>query len=206
MSDLRYEREVGVGAGIVYVWFYSTHRENAKLTGLESWRCKVGHTKNDALKRILAQGLRTAWPEPPVIGLVIHTDTPELIERGIHYLLKLEGKWLREEGCGHEWFNTAPEEVEGVYQRVLNGEVEPKTLPKVKQYKEATLVVRIPTELLVEIDQIRSKRSRAQGKKVSRSFVVRLLLERALGRGRVAAPSKPVEATPGVEKDWDKVL
>ena len=75
--------------------------------------------------------------------------------------------------------------------------------------KESTLVVRIPTELMVEIDQIRGKRSLAQGVKVSRSLVVRLLLERALGRGKVSAPSKPVEAVepaPGVEKDWDKVL
>lgn len=75
--------------------------------------------------------------------------------------------------------------------------------------KESTLVVRIPTELLVEIDRIRSKRSLAQGTKVSRSQVVRLLLERALGTGRTVAPSKPTEAVetaPGVEKDWAKVL
>jgi Arc/MetJ-type ribon-helix-helix transcriptional regulator len=51
--------------------------------------------------------------------------------------------------------------------------------------QEATLVVRIPTELMGAIDQLRSKRSRAQGTRVSRSEVVRLLLERALGKGSV---------------------
>ena len=75
--------------------------------------------------------------------------------------------------------------------------------------KEATLVVRLPTELLVEIDQLRGKLSRAQGERVSRSLVVRQLLERGLGTGGVRpepSPAAVVQTEPALEKDWDKLF
>jgi hypothetical protein len=169
------EREIGEGGGVVYVWFYSTHRELARLTGSNVWRCKVGHTKRSALERVL-EGPKTARPEPPVLGLVIHTDDPVVLESSIHRLLKAtDEKWIREEGCGGEWFHTSPEEVEVTYYRVLNGEALSKTQGRTSSGSHL-FNLRLPKTLMDRLNLVRDQMSQDSGVPVTRSVVVRELL------------------------------
>ena len=105
------QREIGNGPESVYVYFHEAHAELARLKGASVWECKVGSTLGDPDARVIGQGALTAFPSPPVIGLVIRSENGRALERAIHNALSLAGQRV-ERGGGSEWFVTSPDRIE----------------------------------------------------------------------------------------------
>jgi hypothetical protein len=59
--------------------------------------------------------LRTAFPEVPVITLVIRTDDAAALEKVIHGVLAFRGR-RSEDSPGSEWFLTDAAEIESIYE------------------------------------------------------------------------------------------
>ena len=115
--NLDSQRIIGDGTGSVYVYYYPTYRHYAESQGERAWACKVGRAGNDPDIRIRLQA-STALPEYPEVGLVIKTDEPEILERAMHDVLKLNRK-AKEDAPGTEWFITSPSEVEKIYDSIF---------------------------------------------------------------------------------------
>lgn len=103
---------IGSGKGEVYLYYYPSYAELAKLKGESSYRCKIGMTNGDHQKRF-ASARRTEEPEKRRIALVIKTDHPADVERLLHASLKLAGKTA--DAPGKEWFITNPAEITELY-------------------------------------------------------------------------------------------
>lgn len=112
-SDFKPERIIGSGRSSVYLYYYQKYRESAESKGESVWECKIGMTIHGVLDgRIKEQA--TGLPEIPKIGLHIKTDMHEKIERILHDILKVRGKFI-DAAPGAEWFLTSPSEVEEIY-------------------------------------------------------------------------------------------
>jgi hypothetical protein len=124
---IRTEKEVGVGAECVYLYFYPNDRRLAELEGRDAWECKIGRTASgDAINRIFGQGIRTALSRLPIVGLVVRTDDSSALENALHSSLRLVGAEVPD-SPGNEWFLTSPARVEAwyaVFQTSL-GEIRP---------------------------------------------------------------------------------
>ncbi len=107
-------RVIGTGPESVYVYYHDVYEHVAKSSRQATWECKVGWTNGEADERIIGQGALTAFPTPPIIGIVIKTNDGRHLERILHAALKYAGKRL-EVGGGSEWFRTSPEQVERWY-------------------------------------------------------------------------------------------
>lgn len=105
------QREIGKGAESVYVYYHDAYAELARLKGAAVWECKIGSTLGDPDVRVIGQGALTAFPRPPVVGLVIRSDNGRALERAIHNALDSAGQRV-EGGAGSEWFLTSPDRVE----------------------------------------------------------------------------------------------
>ncbi|MDE0483496.1 MAG: GIY-YIG nuclease family protein [Candidatus Poribacteria bacterium] len=108
---------IGSGKGCVYLYYYPIYRKYAELQEEKDWPCKIGCSENyDPNFRIKEQG--TAMPEKPELGLVIRTDKPIELEKGIHDVLKATSKHMTN-APGKEWFRTAPNEIKKIYDVII---------------------------------------------------------------------------------------
>jgi len=103
------EKEIGIGAERVYVFFNPNDRKLASYEGRTTWECKVGRTISDVPFRVRAQA--TGISHEPVIGLTIRTDDCRALEKVLHGSLDLIDARVPD-GVGKEWFVTSPERVE----------------------------------------------------------------------------------------------
>ena len=107
--------EIGEGPQKVYVYFFENDRDLAQFRGQNYWPCKIGYTTTSVTERILGQGV-TAMHSLPLIGLIIHTQNADLVERSIHNALRLAGRTpINSSRVGVEWFNTTPHDVRSWY-------------------------------------------------------------------------------------------
>lgn len=104
------EIEIGFGSEVVYVYFNDAERRLAAFENRVVWPCKVGFTSRSITVRILGQSPFTSMARLPVVGLVIHTDDGQGLERVLHLALEAAGAWI-DEGAGSEWFNTSPSKI-----------------------------------------------------------------------------------------------
>ena len=113
---IKAEKELGSGDECVYLYFNPNDRKLAELEGREVWECKIGRTgSNDAVNRILNQGIRTALSRTPLIGLVVRTDDSIALESILHASLRLAGAEVPD-SPGTEWFLTSPRRIEAWYE------------------------------------------------------------------------------------------
>ena len=115
--EYKADKEIGEGKFSVYVYYFNKYRELAELKGNDKWECKIGRTDVDAISRIMGQS-GTCCPEMPHIGLIIHCNNSTLLEKTLHDVLKMRGRWITD-SPGKEWFITAPEEIEQIYYSVM---------------------------------------------------------------------------------------
>lgn len=108
------DREIGKGAVSVYVFYYDSYKKLAEIAGKTTWPCKIGRTDRDPVTRAFGQS-GTSYPEFPHIALIINCDDSAVLEKALHSVLQLQGKWI-DNAPGKEWFDTSPEEVEALYR------------------------------------------------------------------------------------------
>lgn len=111
------DKEIGKGNNSVYLYYYDSYKELAKLKGLYSWQCKIGRTDTAPLQRIIGQ-TGTCFPEPPHVALLIHCDDSSQMEAALHSILKVKKRHI-ESAPGREWFMTSPEEIENLYNIII---------------------------------------------------------------------------------------
>ncbi len=107
------ERMVGQGDSSVYVFYFSSDRENAISKGQVQWRCKIGYTTGNPYDRVKDQV--GVVPERPRVPLVIQNIQAQTLEQHIHQTLSKKGRHVKE-AQGTEWFITTPREVEDIYR------------------------------------------------------------------------------------------
>ena len=88
----------------VYMFWYRLVREAAESSGRFVWACKVGCSRRNAMQRALSQG----GMDQVVVGLLILTDQPLLLEKWLHSALSARGQAYTE-AQGREWFVTSPD-------------------------------------------------------------------------------------------------
>ena len=111
------DKEIGSGKKSIYVYYYDNYKELASLKNSKIWECKVGRTDVDPISRVVGQA-GTCYPEMPHIALVIYCDDSNLLEKAIHDVLRLRNRCLID-SPGKEWFLTSPEEVEEIYNSII---------------------------------------------------------------------------------------
>lgn len=112
------DKVLGEGENAIYVYYYDCYKDLAILKGRNAWECKIGRTDVDSISRVFSQA-GTCYPEVPHLALIINCKDSLLLERAIHSILKLQGKWLPS-SPGKEWFITSPEEIEKIYNSIKN--------------------------------------------------------------------------------------
>jgi hypothetical protein len=118
-NDEHVVQTIGEGKGVVYLYYYPSHKERAKSKKSPVWECKIGKTDGDPYERVREQtDKKTGLPEEPQIALIIKTDDPLAIEQAIHSVLKARGRL--KDAPGKEWFTTSPNEVEHIYNKILD--------------------------------------------------------------------------------------
>lgn len=116
-SAMSSDEELGVGSGVVYVYYYPIYKEMADLKGESIWECKIGKSVVDAYGRVKSQ-TGTSMPECPHIALVLNTDFENDLEKAIQLILKIRGQCL-DSAPGKEWFITNPAEVKAIYSFIV---------------------------------------------------------------------------------------
>jgi len=115
---------IGIGKSSVYLYYYPSHRQNARLNKKSEWECKIGKTDDDSHERVRQQtDSPTGLPELPQLGLIIKTDNAKEIERAIHNILIAKGKH-KKDAPGKEWFITSPVVVAEIYHNIFEKSVE----------------------------------------------------------------------------------
>lgn len=109
---------IGQGEECVYLYWYPSFEELARVKNEKQWKCKLGRSTRDAMSRINEQ-CGTSSPEAPCIGLVIKSDKSQLLEKVLHDVLKFKTRHLSD-GIGKEWFITSPNEVLSIYYFLLS--------------------------------------------------------------------------------------
>jgi len=100
--------EFGQGKNAVYVFHYEIYKEKYHSKGNKFYPCKIGLSINPN-DRVTKQ-VGTAFPEPPIVDLIIKTDNAALLEKVIHNVLSLRDRHC-ENSLGKEWFYTNPIEI-----------------------------------------------------------------------------------------------
>ncbi len=113
--DIEFKTTIGSGSQSVYLYYAPAYEELAKYRGESSWPCKIGCTHGRVIDRIYKQGIKTAFPEEPIVGLVIKTDDCDSLERLIHSSLKMAGVQIFGFG-GTEWFKISPSALQRFYE------------------------------------------------------------------------------------------
>lgn len=94
-------------AGYVYAFTYKS------IMSDEDFPIKIGKTINDVEKRVLDQFKGSAMPEPPLILGQWNSSEFHHLERALHAVLKVRGKWITE-ASGVEWFRTSLPEIQSI--------------------------------------------------------------------------------------------
>lgn len=102
----------GEGAGALYAYYFESYRRLAEVEGRSTWPHKVGMSSFGFHGRIYEQQ-GTAMPESPIIAYVYRSSIPGKIERLVHSVLFLRGRWI-EDAPGAEWFDTNAETIQGI--------------------------------------------------------------------------------------------
>jgi hypothetical protein len=92
-------------AGYIYAFTYQNYISK------EDYPIKIGKTINDVEKRVSDQFKGSAMPEPPIILGKWNSSEFNHLERAIHAVLKVRGKWITE-ASGIEWFRTSLAEIQ----------------------------------------------------------------------------------------------
>ena len=111
-----YQRIFGSGKHWVYLYYFSTDKEEAESNGKSVWRCKIGKADKNPENRVKSQ--TSGVPVPPRIALLLRTDEHVALEKAIHGILTVRGRHLKR-AQGKEWFLTNPEEVEKIYDFII---------------------------------------------------------------------------------------
>jgi hypothetical protein len=102
---------LGSGTEAVYLYYYDNDRKDSLREGRTTWHCKIGYAQGNVEERVRAQA-KTARALPPVIAVVIRTDSCVYLERVIHNTLKMLDRQVFVDGwSGHEWFDTNPDQL-----------------------------------------------------------------------------------------------
>ena len=101
----------------MYLYYYDRYKELAEFKGYDIWECKIGRTDVDPIGRVVGQA-GTCYPELPHIALIIYCDDSSLVEKALHSILKIKGRWL-DKSPGKEWFITSPQEIEDIYMTIV---------------------------------------------------------------------------------------
>lgn len=111
------EKVIGNGKQSVYCYFYQIYKDKALANNETVWECKIGKATIDAQGRVIDQ-FGTAYPEYPVIALVIKCKSAHALEQAIHCVLDLRNRHI-ESSPGNEWYMTNPQEIEEIYNWML---------------------------------------------------------------------------------------
>ncbi len=115
-SEFPVEKTIGVGAHIVYVYYYENDKALALANGRDRWECKIGFTRRQLDKRLIEQGISASLARHPIVPLQILSDHAHVLETRIHRKLSA---YKVPHGIGDEWYLTNPDEVEKVYLELL---------------------------------------------------------------------------------------
>ncbi len=110
---------IGEGKSSVYLYYFLTFRLYAESQGKDSYPCKIGRTDGSDPISYINNQAGTSLPEKPEIGLIIQTDNPVGVEKGIHGLLDDDGL-RKKDAPGQEWFVTNPDKVKRYYEHAIN--------------------------------------------------------------------------------------
>lgn len=102
----------------VYLFWFPSYKKLAIHEKESKWQCKLGRSDRSADIRIKEQ-CGTALPEKPEIGLVIKTSQSVELEKALHSILTLRKQHIKDIS-GKEWFTTNPEEVQQLYDWLMN--------------------------------------------------------------------------------------
>lgn len=119
------DKQIGEGISSVYVYYYDIYKRYAESREQTIWECKIGKSDTEPIERVLSQ-VKTSYPELPHIALIIRCSDSQNLEKAIHHILKVRGRWI-EEAPGIEWFNTNPEEIERIYEFIYNDTIKTST-------------------------------------------------------------------------------
>lgn len=108
-------KTLGEGHAYVYVYTYSIYQQHRNL--YDTYPCKIGMTHRYPTTRVQEQ-TRTSSPEEPELLLVIREDKAYHLEKVIHHLLHLYDRHIPD-SPGKEWFMTSVEEIESIYNLLL---------------------------------------------------------------------------------------
>jgi Meiotically up-regulated gene 113 len=97
---------LGQGTGNVYAYGYKCAPD----------RLKIGRSDGDVVRRIVNQ-INESTPDQPVLHLVLATDNPGALERGLHGALVLRDR--KAKGGGNEWYRTTVAEIVTIYHALL---------------------------------------------------------------------------------------
>lgn len=111
-------KTIGQGKESVYVYYYEIYKERAERLQKDCYECKIGQTTTDAQGRVVDQ-FGTAYPEYPIIALVIKCKSGRQLESMIHFVLNNKNKHI-DKSPGSEWYMTNPEEIEQIYNNIMN--------------------------------------------------------------------------------------
>jgi len=93
--------------GYVYAFTYKNYVSDGDFP------IKIGKTINDVERRVLDQFKGSAMPEPPLILGQWNSSEFHHLERALHAVLKVRGKWISE-ASGIEWFRTTLPEIQSI--------------------------------------------------------------------------------------------
>lgn len=115
--DISADETIGAGSSSVYVYYYEVYKNYALTKDMNVWQCKIGRTDVDPLSRIFGQA-GTCYPEYPHVALIIRCSDSGLLEKTLHDILQLQGKWLKS-APGTEWYMTNPQEIRRLYETIM---------------------------------------------------------------------------------------
>ena len=111
-------RVFGIGSESVYCFYDPRDRTVAEARGEKLWACNIGQTKRPVEVRVKEQ--TDQWTVDPRIDLILKTPSGKDLEKKIHEILKLLGRYLRDfRGKGREWYLVSPDEVVYLYKCVI---------------------------------------------------------------------------------------
>jgi hypothetical protein len=108
----------GEGPGAVYAYYFDSYKLLAEADGRATWPIKIGMSSLGFRGRIGDQQ-GTAMPERPTIAYVFRSSTPGKVERLLHAVLFLRGRWL-EDVPGSEWFDANPTMIRDIVQWAIH--------------------------------------------------------------------------------------
>ena len=111
-------RVFGIGSESVYCFYDPRDRRDAEQRGERLWSCNIGSTRREVEVRVREQ--TNQWTVDPRIDLILKTPSGKDLEKKMHEILKLLGRYLKNfRGKGREWYLVSPDEVFYLYKCVI---------------------------------------------------------------------------------------